>query len=338
MTATTDVRRPTAPVPSPFRHLERLAERVLRVERGANVFPLGHILCYVALLGWCLSPFGPRAWWTAAPAIVLLTLLNYSVTVGVLHMHAHRPLFVVRLFNRLADLACCFPCMLTATEMRVMHVSHHHRFENGPRDVTSTVGYETGRRALWYWLRYASRVKGACVREVVRSADSPARRTRRRHMLFDTVAVAATVTFLTVVSPRPMLAFYWLPFGATLLTSGYFAWLTHAPAQGRSGDSDSINTVSNVLNFFIFNQGFHSVHHRYPGIHWTEIPDKLALMLDVDDDVIVSYWVTLNTAWRIAAPGRFREPEFGAPWKRRLESRLATGPCRSTLLPYFVKV
>jgi fatty acid desaturase len=325
-------------MPSALRRVERLAERTLRVERGANVLPLGHILVYVALLGTCLSPLGPRAWWTAAPAIVLLTLLNYSVTVGVLHMHAHRPLFVPRLLNRLADLACCLPCMLTATEMRVMHVSHHHRFENGPRDVTSTIGYETGRRALWYWVRFAWRVKGACLREVMRSADSSARRTRRRHLLFDALAVIGAVTALTIALPGPMLAFYWLPLALTLPTSGYFAWLTHAPAQGRTGDSDSINTVSNVLNFFVFNQGFHSVHHRYPGIHWTEIPDKLAMMLDVDDDVIVSYWVTVNTAWRIAAPERFREPGFGAEWKRRLESRLATGSCRSTLLPYFVKV
>lgn len=339
MTAQTDVRPATAPpVPSVLRPLERLAERVLRVERGANVFPLGHILCYGALLATCLSPLGPRTWWTAAPAVALLTLLNYSVTVGVLHMHAHRPLFVARLPNRLADLACCFPTGLSATEMRVMHVSHHHRFDNGPLDVTSTVGYERGRRALWYWMRYAVRVKAFCLREVVRDADSPVRRKRRRQMLFDVVAVVAAVTALTVALPMRMLAFYWVPCAVTLVTSGYFAWLTHAPAQGRVGDSASINTVGNVLNFFVFNQGFHSVHHRYPGIHWTEIPDKLAMLLDVDDAVIVSYWVTLNTAWRIAAPDRFREPEFGAAWKRRLEARLATGSYRSRLLPYFVRV
>ncbi|HEX8004117.1 MAG TPA: fatty acid desaturase [Mycobacteriales bacterium] len=338
MTAVTDVRPAPPAVPRAFPRLERLAERVLRVERGANVFPIGHVLCYVALLASCLSPFGPRAWWTAAPAIVLLTLLNYSATVGVLHMHAHRPLFVSRLPNRLADLVCCFPCMLSATEMRVMHVSHHHRFDNGPRDVTSTVGYETGGRAVWYWLRFPWRVKAACVDEILRRADSPARRTRRRQLLFDEAVVIGTVTALTVAWPYPMLAFYWLPFVLTLLTSGYFAWLTHAPATGRAGDSASINTVGNVLNFFVFNQGFHSVHHRYPGIHWTEIPDKLAILLDVDDDVVVSYWVTLDTAWRIAAPERFREPEFGAAWKRRLAARLATGSCRSRLLPYFVKV
>ncbi len=44
------------------------------------------------------------------------------------------------------------------------------------------------------------------------------------------------------------------------------------------------------------------------------------------------------TAWRIAAPGRFREPVFGAAWQRRLESRLATGDYRARLLPYFVRV
>jgi sn-1 stearoyl-lipid 9-desaturase len=318
--------------------IERIAERTLRVEHGANILPIGHLLCFFSLLGWCLSRSGPRAPWLAVPAVVLLTLLNFSVTIGVLHMHAHRPLFVVDRLNRLTDLACCFPSWLTATEMRVLHVAHHHRFDNGEKDVTSTVGREVGARAIGYWVRYAWTVK-AWSTSRVSAAEAPAVwRRRGRQMALDLAVVASVVVVLTVRNPSRMALFYWVPLTVTLVTTGYFAWLTHAPAEGRTGGNASINNVSNLLNFFIFNQGFHSVHHRFPGIHWTEIPDRLPSMRDVDPDVIVGYWVTLNSAWRLAVPHRFRDPEHGLRWKQRLDRRLTVGPCRSKALPYFVRV
>jgi sn-1 stearoyl-lipid 9-desaturase len=322
----------------PLRRIEQLAERTLRVEHGANILPLGHLLCYYGLLGWCLSPLGPRTVWLTIPAVVLLTLLNYSATIGVLHMHAHRPLFVVDRLNRLADLACCFPSWLTATEMRAVHVAHHHRYDNGDMDVTSTLGCEVGRRALGYWVRYPWTIKTWSIARVT-GADTPSIwRRRGRQMAFDTAVATTAVVILTLRAPGRMALFYALPLAVTLVTAGYFAWLTHAPAEGRRDGSDSMNNVSNVLNFFIFNQGYHSVHHRFPGIHWTEIPDKLAYMREVDPDVIVPYWVTLNTAWRLAVPNRFRDPRHGLVWKQRLERRLSEGHCRSKVLPYFVSV
>jgi fatty acid desaturase len=318
--------------------IERVAERILHVEHGANVFPLGHLLCYYGLLGWCLRPSGPRVPWVVVPAVVVLTLLNFSVTIGVLHMHAHRSLFVIDRLNRLADLACCFPSWLTATEMRAAHVAHHHRYDNGEKDVTSTLGFEAGPRAIVYWVRYAWTIKAWSIARVA-APDAPAVwRRRGRQMALDLAVVATVVLVLSAQVPARMAIFYWLPMAVTLVTTGYFAWLTHAPAEGRTGASTSINNVNNVLNFFIFNQGYHSIHHRFPGIHWSEIPDRLTYMRDVDPDVVVRYWVTLNTAWRLAVPRGFREPEHGSLWKQRLERCLSDGRCRSKVLPYFASV
>ena len=122
----------------------------------------------------------------------------------------------------------------------------------------------------------------------------------------------------------------------TQVNAGYFAWLTHAPARVFEDDpSKSMNTVGNWLNFFIFNQGYHSVHHRYPGIHWSQIPDKLDFMRQVDPDVIVPYWMTLNSAWRLVAPDGFLDASYGERWKAKLEKRLEEGTVRSRYLPWF---
>jgi fatty acid desaturase len=314
---------------------ERTARRLLRLEHGANVLPLGHILCYLALLAFALSSPWSTAPLVAAPVLVLLMLLNYSVTIGVLHMHAHRPLFVAAPANRIVDVLCCLPSWLSAAEMRTVHVLNHHRFDDGPGDVTSTLTYERGGRALWYWLRYAVIVRRFTARQLFAPNASRSRRQRRRSFVVDLTLVLTTMAGLTVLMPGRMLLFYWIPLVVTHLTSGYFAWLTHAPARGYDDGSASINTVGNVLNFFIFNQGYHSVHHRYPGIHWTEIPDRLRYMLDVEPEVIVPYWVTLHSAWRIVAPSRFCNAPFGLRWQARLRQRLTQGSARSRVLPWF---
>lgn len=314
------------------------ARRILRLEHAANIGPLVHVLLYLGLFAFALT--SPWVWspFLAVPLVVVVSLLNYSLSIGVLHMHTHRPLFVAARPNRLVDLACCIPMWLSAAEMRTVHVLNHHRYDDGPGDVTSTLTMEKGRRAIWYWLRYGSVVKGFTAKQIFAKDASRSSRKRRVPFVLDLAIVATGVTTLTVLFPLRMMVFYWLPFVVIQITSGYFAWLTHAPARGYDDASSSINTVGNILNFFIFNQGYHTVHHRYPGIHWTEIPDKLAYMRDVEPDVIVGYWVTLNSAWRIAAPRRFRDRAYGSRWQARLEARLEAGSVRNRWMPWFVWV
>ena len=107
------------------------------------------------------------------------------------------------------------------------------------------------------------------------------------------LAVSAAL-LLTVRSPGAMLVCWCVPSLITRVTGGYFAWLTHAPAGPQGSVNGSINNVNNWMGLFIFNQGYHQVHHCYPGIHWTDIPDRLDLMLQIDPQYIVPYWVTLH--------------------------------------------
>jgi fatty acid desaturase len=129
-----------------------------------------------------------------------------------------------------------------------------------------------------------------------------------------------------------LLYFYVLPLFVTHVSCGFFAWLTHAPAKEGPFNS-SVNTVNNMMGLFIHNQGYHAVHHRYPGLHWTDIPDQLELMLEVDDPYIVPYWVVLPSAIRILRPTAFLNHRFGKKWKGRYQKR--QGRIRLRSLPYF---
>ena len=222
--------------------------------------------------------------------------------------------------------------------MREVHVLNHHRFNDGPGDVTSTEGREHGLRAVWYWIRYGAIVKNHTVRTVFAADPSsePAQAAPPVHARLHADR-GADRGYRDLADTTRFPSFYWIPFLVTQVNSGYFAWLTHAPARVFDDDpSKSINTVGNWLNFFIFNQGYHSVHHRYPGIHWSQIPDKLDFMRQVEPGVIVPYWMTLNSAWRAGAcPDAFLDATYGERWKAKLEKRMAEGSVRSRYLPWF---
>jgi fatty acid desaturase len=313
------------------------SRRALKLEHPVNALPLVHIAGWSGLLAFGLFVPAATNWYLAVPLIVLLTLANLSITIGVLHMHTHRPLFVSPRMNRVVDVLCCMPASLTAAEMREVHILNHHRYNDGPGDVTSTEGREHGLRAVWYWISYGAVVKNHTVRTTFAANASPGRRKRRYQFMLDyTLVVALMAALWCVTDTAQFTLFYVIPFIVTQVNSGYFAWLTHAPARVFADDpSKSMNTASNWLNFLIFNQGYHSVHHRYPGIHWSQIPDKLDFMQKVEPDVIVPYWMTLNSVWRLIVPGGFLTATYGERWKAELDKRIEEGTVRSRYLPWF---
>jgi fatty acid desaturase len=334
---TTNSTAPSTGTPVASSERTPFSRQVLKLEHPANVGPLGHIACWLGLLAAGLLVPAATNWYLAVPLIATLTMLNFSITIGVLHMHTHRPLFVSRRANRVIDVLCCMPAALTAAEMREVHILNHHRYNDGPGDVTSTDGREQGLRAVWYWIPSGLIVKNHAVRTLFAANPSPGRRKRRHQFMLDIMLVVALIVATAWVTDTTRFTlFYWIPFIVTQVNSGYFAWLTHAPARVFADDpSKSTNTVGNWLNFFIFNQGYHSVHHRYPGIHWSQIPDKLDFMRQVQPDVIVPYWMTLTSAWRLVMPKGFLDATYGARWKAKLDKRIEEGTVRSRYLPWF---
>ncbi len=50
---------------------------------------------------------------------------------------------------------------------------------------------------------------------------------------------------------------------------GYFQHIDCAP---QSEWDHSRNFVGPVVNALLFNNGFHTVHHHHPGVHWSKLP------------------------------------------------------------------
>lgn len=313
---------------------ERIAERQFGLRHGADCGPLLHVICYFSLLI-TLRYSGHVVPWPAFVVLwCLLVMLNFSLTIGIHHLHAHHPVFRWTLGNRILEQLLCVPSLLTHTEMLVFHIHNHHRYEDGPQDAATTRGYERGLRALYYWVVYPFRVRVYVVRALFerRYRGSPLRWLHPLNLL-------CSIAFLAVLfdgAPDLFWSLWAVPMLLTGLNSGYFSWLTHAPARREEvpGHNASLNTTNNWMNLFVFNQGYHAIHHARPGIHWSDIPSHFSMMADVDDELIVSYWVTLTSAWRLlfGLPA-FRDAEAGRRWRAKLRSR--SDNARLPFLSYF---
>src|SRR5262245_38898496 len=110
-----------------LRRVERWLERWLKLEHGANIFPLTHVAIYYAALALLLLPpveSFPALYW---PLWFILVSANYSVSIGIIHLHGHRSLFTSHMANRLLEFLLCFPALHACATMRHVHVHLHHK-------------------------------------------------------------------------------------------------------------------------------------------------------------------------------------------------------------------
>lgn len=47
-------------------------------------------------------------------------------------------------------------------------------------------------------------------------------------------------------------------------------YIQHVHCDPRSSDNHSRNFVSPAANWLVFDAGYHTVHHEYPGTHWSQ--------------------------------------------------------------------
>lgn len=307
---------------------------VLRLEHPANLFPLAHVVGYYATFITLLLPGMAESAWARCVLWSILVTANYSLSIGVIHIHSHRKIFTRQLPNRVLEFLLTFPSLNSYPMMRFVHVYLHHKHEDGPDDPTSTIPYRNGARIFLYWLIYSCHCMWI-TRGALFSRDAkPIWRKMRLQFCVDTVLPVMIATAWAYFRPLQVLYLWLCPLVVVWVNIGFFAWLTHAPAY--SGPiNGSLNTVNRWMNIFIHNQGFHTIHHRYPAIHWTEIPEHLDMMLDVDDRLIVSYWVLLPSAWHVATSRTLRNESFARAWKQRFLKCRENRTIRNSFIRYF---
>lgn len=214
-----------------------------------------------------------------APWLVPLSLYC-SYCSGVLaHNHTHLELFRETRWNSFysAWLSFFYGCPVFA--WIPTHHASHHRYLNGAGDITRTSRYSP-HNTLWNAVSYPFRCASWQLPVVRRYALRLRERggAAYRDALLQVTALALGHAALLGLAlalhgfARGALV-YALTVGAPAATATLWMMFTnyvqHVDCDGASPDDHSRNFTSRWLNWFIFDNGYHSVHHERPGLHWS---------------------------------------------------------------------
>ena len=238
--------------------------RLLAHRADARTLFVMALVTAVAAAHWMAGAFSP---WLFLAAMVLA----FAVA-PMNHNHSHRPMFRHAALNRATEAWFAVFQGHPGYVFQPMHVENHHRFHNGPGDVTRTDLHRDANdlagllRHPFEFAWAAAPHIGARMREIWNRDRREAGWIAAQYLLL--VAVDAGALWLdwraatyVVLAPQAA-ALFWL------MASNY---LQHAHACGTS-EFDHARNFLGAVNWLGFNVGYHTAHHHEPGLHWSELP------------------------------------------------------------------
>jgi beta-carotene hydroxylase len=230
-----------------------------------------------------LFPLGPAlALWRPALLPWLAPLLLYcSYLSGVLtHNHNHVPVFRARAANVAYGAWLSVFYGFPIVSWIPTHNQNHHRYRNGPGDVTRTSEH-AAKDGVFAALSYppaSSRQQApgllAFAKTAFRTRSSYATRIVVEsgalllgHALVLGVAVSlhgsrlGALAYVGALGLPALLGTYWM-----MLTN----YLQHVGCDAASEHDHSRNFVGSWCNWLVFDNGYHTVHHEQPTTHWSQ--------------------------------------------------------------------
>jgi fatty acid desaturase len=187
------------------------------------------------------------------------------------HNHLHCPTFKSAALNRFFDLLLTVARGHTTRTIIVPHNYNHHLHCGSEKDwirpELAGTGFLPVRISRYVWR--ASR-EMAIQR---RSADAPKLNfSEEQDYRFEQIILLIFMGFLFYQDILLALLFVVLPWigsMAALLAINYFQ---HEGCDPNSEMNHSRNFTGRISNWFLFNSGYHTAHHLFPGRHWSELP------------------------------------------------------------------
>jgi len=220
--------------------------------------------------------YAPTALWLAVPLVVLTCWFSFFGAVAT-HNTVHAPVFHQRWANR------AFQVVLTLTYGHPVsayvpgHNLSHHKHTQSRRDVMRT-SKTRFRYNLFNGMFFMSRVGKDIFRADMRYFKAMYRRNPPwfRQMLVEATIFIGSMGALIVLDWKKFLLYVLIP-------HQYAAWgiitmnlLQHDGCDENSEYNHSRNFVGKLVNWWTYNNGFHSIHHVEPGLHWSLLPAEHA--------------------------------------------------------------
>ena len=215
---------------------------------------------------------------TAGFLMPLSIYLAYCAGV-VAHNHNHTPTFVDRKSNGWFSTWISIFYGYPAFAWIPTHNENHHKFGNRPGDATiiwHRFKKNNAAAALFYFFVSAKEQAPLIARYIAKAREKRPviySLIRTQYAVVYGVHAAALGLALALHGPLRGLLVYasalGIPAALALWGLMFTNYLQHVDCDPWSKYDHSRNFVSPWLNWFVFDNGFHTIHHERPGLHWS---------------------------------------------------------------------
>jgi fatty acid desaturase len=228
----------------------------------------------VAFILLALAAYGVQ--WTGLvrhPVLLVAALCLSFLACVINHNHQHHPTFVPAFLNKAFGVLITLAMGVPATAIVAMHNFNHHVHNNHAEDFVRVSIV----RFRWRLLNLLLFPFVAVIHYLpAKARDMKVWRTDRpnlyRQVMLERMIYYPLLLTLFILGPLETLLFIILP-------QVYGQWgilaINHVQHDGCDPDSEynhSRNFVGGWLNWWVFNNGYHTAHHLRPNLHWSRVP------------------------------------------------------------------
>lgn len=207
--------------------------------------------------------------WMAVPWVLLSGLFCFNACI-VNHNHIHHPLFRQPLANLLFGLVLTLARGHSSAGVILAHNQNHHHC-NGDQDDWIRVDLAGQGPGLMRLSRYVVQASLSMLRGRMASEQARQNTARIRTERMALVGFVLTIVFLHGLAALVFVGLPWLMGMAMLVAVNL---LQHDGCDAHSEYRHSRNFVGTLGNWFFFNNGYHTLHHLNPELHWSELGER----------------------------------------------------------------
>jgi fatty acid desaturase len=227
------------------------------------------------------------------PVVYPVTLFFFFTSAVISHNHNHLGIWKSRPLNLFTSYVISIFYGYPAIGWVPTHNQVHHRLNNRPGDSSRSPKFFQ-RNHLAALLVYPTLTNFAQTKDIRVFLRDLYHRDRGAFWsaASEYVVFFGTMLVLFLIDWRKTLLFFVIPQQTALFLIQCVNYVQHVETDAFSEWDHSRNFLSPILNAVLFNNGYHTVHHLKPGVHWSELPALHAQHAHkIDPSLLVRSWM-----------------------------------------------
>ena len=203
--------------------------------------------------------------------------LFMSVAVSVMtHNHNHLPMWQSKTLNTLTDWWLTVFYGFPIFAWIPTHNKNHHRFNN--RGGDDSITYRVSERNNFLTLITYPTISGYYQQRAIFGYLKDLKANNKEKFwlcISQYVILFLWIAGALLLDWQKALLFVIVPQQVSLFSVLIFNYVQHVHANEESEWNHSRNFIG-FLNFMLFNNGYHTIHHHKAGLHWNKVPEAHA--------------------------------------------------------------